>query len=1521
MLDSENTLEVHSKTQHTNTVKALKNKKIRILIWIALTPTILFTLLMLSLYIPPIQNLIRKEVSAIASKQSGMQITMDRIDLSFPLNLVVSGLKVVKDTNTILNVGNIDVEVSALSLIKGKVNVKSVSVSKLYVNTATLIEGMNVTGELTRFSVDADEIDVLGEKADINSIDLRNVDFSVTIDSLVSKEDTTTTKLNWLVNIDEIDLRNIKINLAMPNDSINGVVRLNKTNLTDISVDLANEKYSLERFLVEKSELKYRRSGEETKGGLDANNIHLKDILIDLESLMYAGRNTNAVIKSVYMLEENSGLGIFSMSGNVFSNDSVISVPNIDIKTFSSEFNLSAETDWKALELNPKSKLNLSLFANVSKADLEQAYDVPKAIREEYAGNSIKMRTDIEGTLGRIKLKDLSLELHRAFSAKANGYLSDILDEKRRSGNLKLDIKTEDMKFISKVASGREVNSVVLPDSIVANGEVTLNGSNISSDIALKSLPINLSFGSKVNIANESYVVSLQLDNAYFSKVLTNIPLHNIAASAKISGRGFDVKSRKTKSDIDFVLKDIHYDKYRVDSVMLKAKVEDGLAKAHLSTNNSLIGIDAKADYNLTAKEYIANLDVNISRLDLKELGLIEKPLGKEFTYQLTANLDKEQVKASLNSGDLSVSLQAKPNANVLISQSQKLMSMIEKQIMKRELDNNLIRESLPNVFVSMKSGKENPVSYILKQNNVSFNSATMTLGAEREKGLLGSASVNRIMVDTLVIDNVDFALSQDSAQIKYVLKVENDKNNPQYSFATTIDGYIANKDAQMNIELKDRARETGVLLGINAQPFKNERTEGFLFRMTPEQPIIAFRKFNFNENNNWVYLHKNMRVYASVDMRTEDNTGIRISSSNSDSVSLQNMNVELKKLRLEEISSAVPYIPYITGELSAEAHYIQSKEKLQLSADVNVYDMTYEKQEVGNISLGTTWLPANDGKQYLSTYLTYNDSEVLLADGKLIPSKSKKDSIEINSVMTSFPLHIANLFIPKKLVSLKGEMNGELNVEGMLDKPKMNGYLTLDSVSINSQQYGASFRFDDSKVPIKNNQILFDKYSIYSVNNNPFVIDGLIDFKELTMPSLDINMKAVNYTILDAPKTKESLVYGKVMADFSSTVKGRLDNLSMRGNINLLGNTDVSYIYTDSPLTVQDRLGGLVNFTSFADTVTTNKKKTNYVSLGGLDMLMTVHIDPSVRMKVDLDATSDNRVELEGGGNLSLKYSPQGDMLLSGRYTLSGGLMKYALPVIAAKKFAIENGSYLEWNGKINDPFINFKATDRIRASVTDKESGSSRNVDFDVSIIVKNKLNNLTFAFDVAAPEDTQIQNELTAMGEVERGKQALYIMITKSYLGRGPIGGGGGKGMPDMGSALSSVLSGQINSLLGNIKNASLSVGVENHEESGGAGKRTDYSFRYSQRLFDNRFQVVIGGKVSTGANAKNNAQSFIDNISLEYRLDRTGTRYVRLFYDKNYESIIDEEIIETGVGVVLRKKVDKLSELFIFKRKKK
>ena len=169
------------------------------------------------------------------------------------------------------------------------------------------------------------------------------------------------------------------------------------------------------------------------------------------------------------------------------------------------------------------------------------------------------------------------------------------------------------------------------------------------------------------------------------------------------------------------------------------------------------------------------------------------------------------------------------------------------------------------------------------------------------------------------------------------------------------------------------------------------------------------------------------------------------------------------------------------------------------------------------------------------------------------------------------------------------------------------------------------------------------------------------------------------------------------------------------------------------------------------------------------------------------------------------------------------------------------------------------------------------------------------------------------------VKDPEQAIAMLATGVYMNSGVKGGG-----LSMGSALNSVIQSQINSLAGSAFqsiNASFTMGMEDRTSAETGDKQTDYSFRYSQRLFNDRVQIVIGGKVTTGANATNDAESFIDNISLEYRLDTSGTRYVRVFYDKNYESVLDGEITETGVGLVLRRKMDRLGELFIFRKKKK
>ena len=118
---------------------------------------------------------------------------------------------------------------------------------------------------------------------------------------------------------------------------------------------------------------------------------------------------------------------------------------------------------------------------------------------------------------------------------------------------------------------------------------------------------------------------------------------------------------------------------------------------------------------------------------------------------------------------------------------------------------------------------------------------------------------------------------------------------------------------------------------------------------------------------------------------------------------------------------------------------------------------------------------------------------------------------------------------------------------------------------------------------------------------------------------------------------------------------------------------------------------------------------------------------------------------------------------------------------------------------------------------------------------------------------------------------------------------------------------------------VSTVDVNFGIANGTSAEGS-TTTDYSFSFAKRFWGNRISVIVGGKVSTGSDAVNTGQTIIDNISIEYRLDKASSRFVRLFYDRNYESLLEGQVTEMGAGVVFRRKSDRLRDLFIFRRKK-
>ncbi len=304
---------------------------------------------------------------------------------------------------------------------------------------------------------------------------------------------------------------------------------------------------------------------------------------------------------------------------------------------------------------------------------------------------------------------------------------------------------------------------------------------------------------------------------------------------------------------------------------------------------------------------------------------------------------------------------------------------------------------------------------------------------------------------------------------------------------------------------------------------------------------------------------------------------------------------------------------------------------------------------------------------------------------------------------------------------------------------------------------------------------------------------------------------------------------------------------------------------------------------------------------------------ETATTVSVDLSADGKDKVQLQPVGELSYMLTPMNnDGRLTGRLNINGGFVRYTPPFMSEKLFKFDPESYVAFNGNMMNPLLNVKAVDVIKANVT-QEGQNSRLVNFDVSLSVTGSLEQMKVAFDLATNDDITVSNELQAMSPEQRANQAMNMLLYNVYSGPGTHGNASIGG-----NVLFSFLESKLNSwAANNIKGVDVSFGIDQYNRTvdGNTSATTSYSYQVSKTLFDDRFKIVIGGNYSTDANADENfSQNLINDISFEYFLNRAQTMYIRLFRHTGYESILEGEITQTGVGFVYKRKLNSLRDIF-------
>lgn len=419
----------------------------------------------------------------------------------------------------------------------------------------------------------------------------------------------------------------------------------------------------------------------------------------------------------------------------------------------------------------------------------------------------------------------------------------------------------------------------------------------------------------------------------------------------------------------------------------------------------------------------------------------------------------------------------------------------------------------------------------------------------------------------------------------------------------------------------------------------------------------------------------------------------------------------------------------------------------------------------------------------------------------------------------------------------------------------------------------------------------------------------------------VDLTMKARNMQIVKSTRAaKGADVYGKAYVDIDAKARGDMSMLKTSGSLSVLAPSNFTYIMPDAVNAIQNQsVEDMVHFVNFNDSAAMARADSVAPREGtALFVDFALNINNGTTIGVDLSTDGKNRLQLNTQGSLSFSMNPMNSGRMVGRLNILDGYIRYTPPLMSEKKFAFDEESYVAFTGDMLNPRLNIKGVDRIRANVT-QEGQNSRLINFDVSLDVTGTLDRMEVAFDLATDDDITVANELASMSAGQRANEAMNLLLYNVYTGPGTKANAALNANP-----LYSFLSSQLNSWASKaIKGVDLSFGIDSYDRTTrtGTSQTTQYSYNISKSLFDERFRIAIGGNYSTDADADENlSRNIISDISIEYYLNNAHTTYVRIFRHTGYESILEGEITQTGVGFVYRRKIRRLSDMFRFGRRK-
>jgi hypothetical protein len=1452
---------------------------------------VLLLIFNLVLNFPVVQTALTHTVANYYSKKFRVKIHIGKVDFEFLKTLVLKDVFVQdQHADTLLYAGALKFDVGQLSFKSHELYLSNIEIDKAKVNLITY--------------------------KNENSLNLQFL-----IDGFASKDTTKSTGPGWKIAFGKLSLNNIDFRLV---------------NQHDTSTDTY---------------------------GINTSNLNVHEIYGKINTIKFMGDTVRATIENL-TCREQSGFLLKKFSCIVNLSPRGMELDELKIQTANSDIS----TD---LFFKYSSFPDFNDFTN--KVDMKANFHKSRVCFDDIAAfahglkavhNCFTLSGEYKGTVNHLRAHNMSIGWGKFSNLVGEASLDDITDIDSAVMNInitELVTSRAEMEILPVPPFDKE-DHIQLPENISKLNTIHFSGSFEGTLKSFKAkgyaatgigeVSANLHMWEKTANDEAHYTGLLETKNFNLGEFERLPDIGTITTSVSVSGKG--LKKEDADATLSGVIQSITVRKYTYQNTAISGELKKGFFSGFVKVTDPHLLMDFNGKINLASQHSVFQFESHIGKANLTALHILKDTgsygmFSGHIKVNATGNtMDNLEGTVYIDSTSYAVGKTVYHINHLALSSTLKgdyhkisLTSDYADGVLSGhfhlantfECLQNLMASYIPTLFPKEKHnrGEKDEHDYSL---SLHFNEDT---GLTRlfVPGLkIASGTVLKGKYDE---SSNEFTLNGNSGEIdissKKIKKWKMDASGDEssmvfnsgcdtlflsdslYASNFSFNGNITKDTLHYTVAWNDDSANFATIPGYVGFPDKSKIVFHF------SNPMISMVDSVWKINNDNLIVH---------DSSHWDIKSFTISHNSQESISLQGdvggnvsdkLNIIIHNINLASLKAGgTP----LEGELNGTASISDLFNHPFFTSAINFTGLNFNKEYLGDGTINSSWDTVSQSIVMDAQFL-YHGTPVLSVSGKYIPGSSN-NNLSMDANLVNFPTTLFQPYLKDVCSILDGSVMGRVHISGTPAKPLINGNVTatlkrmkFDYLNISCHSPGINIVVVPDTFKILPSVLLDEKgdtakYSGTFTHRN---------FKELQM---NFYLNAKNFLCLNTNENQNNSYFGRGFVTGSLRLYGLLDALHVDADITTNKNT-VFNIPLENASEVDQ--GNYIQFKSKGK----NKLKSSAykVNLSGIQMDFTIHVTKDATANL-LFSSRGEVLQGLGYGTIQFSMDNIGEINMRGGYTVAGGYYNFVLQNIISKKFLLQNGGTIIWNGDPYNADINLTTQYETRASLQpffpqDVSGAYGKRVQVDCDLDLSGKLTSPDIAFQIELPttdNDAKEVVESYLSNSDELTTQVFSLLIINSFM---PVGSGlGGTGFGNqLGvSNSASILSNQLTNMFNNInKNFNLGVDIQ----PGTTINPAEYKLALSTALFNGRVNVNtdVGTQSAISTNTQSANSSFVGEVNVEYSLSKNGKLKVKAYNKANDNTTLYalNAPYTQGAGISYKEGANSWKEFFhkLFSKKSK